>query len=298
MPSIGIDFPVQMKRTITYLFLFACVLAMAHLAAQEPEPGAPAGRGGRGGRGRGRGGAQSTREFLGLGPAPDAAAAKLGEPLYKENCATCHGDTARGAQGPNLVRSVVVLHDEKGNEIGQVIKQGRPQGGMPAFPTLKDDQIYDIAEYLHLQVELAANRGSYGQTYANLRTEATGDATKGKAYFDAHCTECHSATGDLAHIAEKFGQATTMQARFLWPASRGPQRAVVTTADGKTYSGVVREKDDFGVSLVDSAGEYHYWPADKVQVKVEDKLGGHRALLPKYTDADIHNVTAYLLTLK
>jgi mono/diheme cytochrome c family protein len=289
-----------MKRTITYLFLFASVLAMGRLAAQEPEAGPPAGRGGgRGGRGgRGRGGAQSTREFLGLGPAPDATAAKLGEPLYKENCATCHGANARGAQAPNLVRSVVVLHDEKGNEIGQVIKQGRPQGGMPAFPGLKDDQIYNIAEYLHMQVELAANRGSYGQTYANLRNQATGDATKGKAYFDAHCAECHSATGDLAHIADKFQQASTMQARFLWPAARGPQQAVVTTADGKTYSGSIREKDDFGVSLVDSTGEYHYWPLDKVQVKTEDKLGGHRALLPKYTDADIHNVTAYLLTLK
>jgi mono/diheme cytochrome c family protein len=289
-----------MKRTITYLFLFASVLAMAHLAAQEPDAGTPTGRGGgRGGRGgRGRGGAQSTREFLGLGPAPDTTAAKLGEPLYKENCATCHGANARGAQAPNLVRSVVVLHDEKANEIGPVIKQGRAQAGMPAFPGLKDDQIYDIAEYLHLQVELAANRGSYGQTYANLRSQATGDATKGKAYFDAHCTQCHSATGDLAHVADRFQQPPLMQARFLWPAPRGPQQAVVTTADGKTFSGSIREKDDFGVSLVDSTGEYHYWPLNNVKVKIEDKLAGHRALLPKYTDADIHDVTAYLLTLK
>src|SRR5581483_3538484 len=83
-----------------------------HLAAQEPDGAAPAGgrgggRGGRGGgRGRGGNGAAGTREFLGLGPAPDAAAAKKGEPLYKQNCATCHGENARGSQGPNLVRSV------------------------------------------------------------------------------------------------------------------------------------------------------------------------------------------------
>jgi len=286
-----------MKRTITYLLLVAGALAIAHLAAQEPEAPGGGGRGGRGGRGRGRGGAEATRTFLGLGLAPDTTAAKLGEPLYKENCATCHGANARGAQGPNLVRSVVVLHDEKGNEIGPVIKKGRPPG-MPAFPGLSDDQIYKIAEYLHLQVELAANRGSYGQTYATVRNQTSGDAAKGKAFFDAHCAQCHSATGDLAHIADKFPQASTMQARFLWPADRGPQKATVTTADGKSYTGSIREMDDFGVSLVDSAGEYHYWPAGKVTVQVDDKLAGHRALLPQYSDADIHNMTAYLLALK
>jgi mono/diheme cytochrome c family protein len=286
-----------MKRTITHLFLAAGLVAMAHVSAQEPEPGGGGGRGG-GRGGRGRGGAEATRQFLGLGPAPDMTAAKLGEPLYKENCATCHGANARGAQAPNLVRSVVVLHDEKANEIGPVIKQGRPQAGMPAFPGLKDDQIYQIAEYLHLQVELAANRGSYGQTYATQRNQTSGDPAKGKAYFDAHCAQCHSATGDLAHIAAKFSQAPLMQARFLWPAGRGPQTATVTTANGKSYAGSIREMDDFGISLVDSSGEYHYWPLDKVTVKTEDKLTGHRALLPQYSDADIHNVTAYLLTLK
>jgi mono/diheme cytochrome c family protein len=287
-----------MKRTFIYLFFAIGLLGLLHLSAQEPEPGGGGG-GGRGGRGgRGRGGAQSTREFLGLGPAPDTTAAKLGEPLYKENCGACHGANARGAQGPNLVRSVVVLHDEKGNEIGPVIKQGRPQAGMPAFPNLSNDQIYQISEYLHLQVELAANRGSYGQTYGSLRNQTTGNAEQGKAFFDAHCTECHSATGDLAHIATKFPQASTMQARFLWPAERGAQKATVTTANGQTFTGSVRELDDFTISLVDASGEYHQWPLDKVTVKTDDKLAGHRALLPKYSDADIHNVTAYLLTLK
>ena len=121
--------------------LFAVALTVSVMAsgllAQEDGPppdgrGAQGGRGGRGGRGGG--GRGNTREFLGLGPAPDQAAAKKGEPLYKQNCSTCHGETARGAQGPNLVRSVLVLHDEKGEEIGPVIKNGRPQAGMPAFP--------------------------------------------------------------------------------------------------------------------------------------------------------------------
>src|SRR5947199_5806363 len=125
---------VVSRLAIASILIFSC-LALA----QEPEP-APAG-GGRGAPGARRGGrgAQSTRDFLGLGPAPDEAAAKKGEPLYQQNCAGCHGANARGAQAPNLVRSVVVLHDDKGEEIGPVIKNGRPQAGMPAFPSLSAD---------------------------------------------------------------------------------------------------------------------------------------------------------------
>ncbi len=78
------------------------------------------------------------REFLGLGPAPDPAEAKKGEGLYKQNCATCHGDNARGSQGPNLVRSVVVLHDEKDEEIRACHPNGPPArracAHFPNFP--------------------------------------------------------------------------------------------------------------------------------------------------------------------
>jgi cytochrome c oxidase cbb3-type subunit III len=281
--------------------LLICFLAIG-LALWGQEDVAPArgggGRGGRGGRGGGRGGAESTREFLGLGPAPDAAAAKKGEPLYKQNCATCHGDNARGAQGPNLVRSVVVLHDEKGEEIGPVIKNGRPQGGMPGFPNLSSDDLNNIAQYLHLQVELAANRGTYGQTYSAVRNQASGDPKKGEAFFDANCKSCHSATGDLAKIGARYGQAASMQSRLLWPTTPGPQHVTVTTASGQKVAGTVRTLNDFDVAVVDASGAYHSWKRGDVKVDTEDKLAGHRALLPKYTDDDIHNLAAYLVTLK
>lgn len=264
--------------------------------AQEEGGGRPAGRGG----GRGGGARGSTREFLGLGPAPDEAAAKKGEPVYKQNCGGCHGETARGGQAPSLLRSVVVLHDEKGEEIGPVIRKGRPQAGMPAFPNLAADEVQNIAQYLHLQVELAANRGTYGATYASLRNQSSGDATQGAEFFHGAggCAACHSATGDLAKIGAKYPQAAAMQARLLWPAPQGPQKATVTLPSGQTVSGTVRTLNDFDVSLTDAAGVYHYWKRAAVKVVVEDKLGGHRALLPKYSDADIHNLAAYLVTLK
>lgn len=273
------------------LALFAAPSGRAQAGTSE----AQAGRGRRGG-----GGGANMRAFLGLGPAPDEAAAKKGAPLYKENCATCHGQSAHGAQAPSLVRSVLVLHDEKGEEIGQVVRSGRPQAGMPAFGGLSADEIYDIAEYLHEQVERGANRGTYQSTYAGLRSQTTGDANRGEALFNGAggCAQCHSATGDLAKIADKYPQAAVLQSRFLWPSTPGPAHAKVTTASGETVTGVVRSLTDFDVSLVDAAGDYHYWPRAAVQVEIEDHLAGHRALLPKYTDAEIHDLTAYLETLK
>jgi cytochrome c oxidase cbb3-type subunit 3 len=236
--------------------------------------------------------------FLGLGPPPDQAAAHKGEALFKQNCAACHGENARGGEGPNLVRSVVVLHDEKGESIGAVVKSGRPQGGMPAFPNLSQEQIYDIAEFLHQQVYLAANRGLYRQEYAGERSQSSGNAEKGKVFFATHCTSCHSASGDLAHIGTKFPEVDVMQASFLWPKSDKPVCATVTTPSGETVTGTVTKLDDFDVEIYDAAGNYHYWPRGQVKVRVQDPLAGHRALLPEYTDADIHNLAAYLLTLK
>lgn len=238
------------------------------------------------------------REFLGLGPPPDAAAAKLGEPLYKDNCATCHGQNARGSQGPSLVRSAVVLHDDKGEAVGQVVRKGRPQAGMPAFPDLKDSEIYDIAEYIHLQVELAANRGLYKQTYDSLRNQVTGDPEKGKEFFQGRCTGCHSTTGDLAHIAAKYPQPPVMLNRIAWPSSTEPKQATVTASDGQKIIGTLIKFDDFDVTLLDKNGDYHNWPRASVKVDVPDKLAGHRQLLTQYTDADLHNLTAYLVSLK
>jgi mono/diheme cytochrome c family protein len=291
---------LQELMMVSYKSLVCAGLAAIILAplilAQEEMP--PAGRGGgQGGRG-GRGGRGPTREFLGLGPAPDEAAAKKGEPLYKQYCSTCHGQNARGAQGPNLVRSVVVLHDEKGEEIGPVIKNGKPAAGMPGFPALSQDDLYNIAQYLHLQVELTANRGTYGATYGALRNQISGDARKGEAFFNGSCKSCHSATGDLAKVGAKYPQAAALQSRFLWPATPAAETATVTTPSGQKITGTIRRLSDFDVSLTDANGEYHSWPRNRVSVHIEDKLAGHRALLPKYTDADIHNVTAYLVTLK
>jgi cytochrome c oxidase cbb3-type subunit 3 len=282
--------PLLLLATVSLLCLSAAVscvdLKPVLAAAQEPDQqprttGTPAP-------------ARNSHDFLGLGPAPDLPAAKRGDPLFKENCAACHGATARGAQGPNLIRSVLVLHDEKGEEIGQVIKNGRPQGGMPAFANLTDAQIYDISAYIHLQVELAANRSLY--THSNTLT--SGDPAKGKDFFTANCASCHSASGDLAKIGAKYPQPPAMLVRFAWPASRGPRQATVTTPSGEKLTGTLTHYDDFETTLKSATGASTTWPTTTVKVEIPDKLAGHRDLLPRYSDDDLHNLTQYLVTLK
>jgi cytochrome c oxidase cbb3-type subunit III len=271
-----------------YMLALLLLLFMCPLHAQDDMP--PAGRGGRGGRG-------STREFLGLGPAPDAAAAARGEKLFGPNCGFCHGEKARGGAGPNLVRSPIVLHDEKGEQIGPAIAKGFPDKGMPAFPAFTEAQLADLAQYLHFQVELVANRG----TYKRLNV-VTGNAAAGQAYFNSACKSCHSPTGDLAHIGSRY-EPDQLQNRFLWPAGgRGGggtrQKVTVTLASGEKIAGTVKKIDDFDISIYDASGAYRSWPRDAVKVDLEDRLAAHRALLDKYTDADMHNLTAFLVTLK
>jgi cytochrome c oxidase cbb3-type subunit 3 len=278
-----------------YICAFLTMTLAFHAGAQEDMPGAS--RGGRGGRG-------GTRDFLGLGPAPDAAAAARGEKLYAPNCGFCHGEKARGASGPNLVRSELVLHDEMGELIGAAVSKGRADKGMPPFPAFTQAQLTDIAQYLHLQVELVANRGLYKRL--NI---VTGDAKAGEAYFNGAggCTACHSATGDLAHIGGKY-QPDQLQNRFIWPGAGGfggggrgaarAQKVTVTLPSGQSITGSLKQMDDIDISIYDATGGYHSWPRESVKVELEDRLAGHRQLLDKYTDADMHNLTAWLVTLK
>jgi cytochrome c oxidase cbb3-type subunit 3 len=246
---------------------------------------------------------------LALLPAPDPAAVGRGKQIFTSNCAFCHGANATGGDtGPDLVRSVVVLHDEgKGNSIGPVLENGRPDRGMPKFSFTKSE-IKDVAAFLLSRNQAAANRN----TYQNLNL-VTGNPEEGERYFRARCLSCHSAAGDLAHVAKKY-DALTLQGRFLYPArlppdssipetdTRAQKTARVTLRDGRSYSGRLVYSDDFSVAVVDASGEYRSWDLDggKNGIKVElyDPLEEHLRLLSVYTDADVHNVLAYLETLR
>src|ERR1700720_2080794 len=145
-----------------------------------------------------------------------AAAAERGRKQFEQSCGFCHGADATGARGPDLVRSPLVAHDVKGQQIGEVIHQGRPDKGMPSMP-LTDSQVSDIAAFLHERVAEALHSASVPKAYPAEKL-LTGNAEAGRAFFDGPggCNKCHSTTGDLAGIAGKHSPID-LEARMLYP---------------------------------------------------------------------------------
>jgi mono/diheme cytochrome c family protein len=241
--------------------------------------------------------AAATRVFLGLGPEPDKAAAARGGPLFQQSCAFCHGPQARGAEGPNLITSDVVLGDDHGEHLVPFLKKGRPEKGMPSFSGMADDQLNDIAEFLHLQVEDVANRGAY-----HVLNILVGDAARGQTYVAANCMSCHTAE-TFAHIASKYRTPDQLQRAWIWP-TRPPDNslaitATLKTADGATISGRVTQVSDFRITLVDHDGQTHVIDREPgVEVALRDPLTPHDVLAMELKNDDMHNVTAYLETLK
>jgi mono/diheme cytochrome c family protein len=245
---------------------------------------------------------------IGAGPAGgygplDAASIARGKEVFVGRCAFCHGSKGTGGEGgPDLIRSPLVLKDRLGSTISPIVLNGR--GNMPKFDLTKE-QIADISEFLHAEMVAKTNRGR-GSTI-NI---VTGNAQAGKAYFEGHCVNCHSPSGDLAHVAAKYDERA-LQAKFLYPGpgrgrGRGaiqakPLTATVTQPSGTTVSGSVVELDDFIVSLRDSEGEFHSWRRDAIpdlKVEVHDPRAAHEQLLEQYSNSDMHNLLAYLETLK
>jgi cytochrome c oxidase cbb3-type subunit 3 len=240
--------------------------------------------------------AASTRTFLGLGPEPDKAAAKRGEPLFQRNCAFCHGQQARGATGSSLITSDEVLGDDHGEHLVPFLKKGRPERGMPEFATMSDDQLMDITEFLHLLVEDVANRGTY-----QVLNILVGNVAEGKAYVTAHCMSCHTAQ-TFAHIASQFRSAEQLQRGWIWPTRGDDSLSATTTVktpDGRITAGRVAQVSDFRITLVDAAGPTHVIDREPgVEVQIKDPLAAHQELIMSLTNDDMHNVTAYLEILR
>lgn len=228
---------------------------------------------------------------------PDAPAGSAGGMLFKQTCGFCHGPDGRGASGPDLIRSSLVSHDIGGNLIGPVVHNGRPDKGMPAFQ-LTDMQIREIADYLHSEAKLASSTTQGKSIEYPLSNLLVGNARAGEAYFNGpgKCVTCHSPTGDLAHIATKY-KPIDLQARIAYPSGAVPT-VIVVESSGKRYSGDQIYADEFSISLRDRNGWIRSWNRNAVKVKTDDPLAAHQALLTVYTDKAIHNLFAYLETLK
>ena len=242
-------------------------------------------------------------------PGFDQAAVERGQQLLVAQCGFCHGSNARGGSGgPDLTRSALVQDDEGGKAIGEFLRTGRPDKGMPSF-NLPAEQVSDLATFLHATIYLAANRRLY-----KILDIVTGDPKAGEAFFRGagKCSSCHSATGDLKGVGAKYDPAV-LQGRFLIPRGgrggvpgrpyldKNAVKVTVTLPSGQSFTGPLVRVTDFDVTLYDAASDQpRSWlrTGDVPKVTVTDPLQAHVDLWTKWTDADMHNMTAYLASLK
>ena len=225
-----------------------------------------------------------------------AAQVQAGKARFAQNCAFCHGrDATGGESGPNLTHSGIVTSDVHGDKIGDVVRNGRP-AGMPKF-NVNETELAELVAFLHTQAA-SSNTEEQARRKITLADLLTGNATAGKALFDGkgRCAECHSVTGDLAGIAKKY-DPMKLETRMLYP-NNARRTAKVHVPGGAVVEGVLVNMDEFHVSIRDGQGWQHSWPRDAVQVEVQDPAEAHLKLLPGYSDADVHNLFAYLQTLQ
>lgn len=227
-----------------------------------------------------------------------SSSALAGKAEFQQRCGFCHGADGSGGTGPDLLHSSLVLHDENGNLIVPVVKLGRTDKGMPAFD-LSESKIQQIAAFLHEEIKASATI-FYTDSTANYSLDRllVGNAADGKSYFNGkgRCSSCHSTTGDLAHIASKY-KPIDLQSRISYPAGALPTVEVILPS-GIKVSGEQVFADRFAITLRDSNGRTHSFERTRVKVHVRDPLSVHKAILAAYSDNNIHDLLAYLETLK
>jgi cytochrome c oxidase cbb3-type subunit III len=240
-------------------------------------------------------------------PPVDNAAADRGRALYGAECITCHGSTARGTENaPSLLRSIVVLNDRYGTLLGPFFKKGHPmQSGRPSAG-ISESQAIDLMHFLRQRINDTL-RGSAAFTVGDI---LVGNAAAGKAYFEGAggCAACHSAAGDLAGLATRVSAPVDVQQRMLFPIRRTgrggePARTDITVSvsqqSGTILSGVLVQEDDFFLTFRDREGMTRVVrKTSGMTIETTDPLRAHRELLDRITDTNMHDVVAYLVTLK
>jgi cytochrome c oxidase cbb3-type subunit 3 len=224
-----------------------------------------------------------------------------GQARFNAQCGFCHGRDASGGEGgPDLTRSTLVAEDTRGDKIGPLLRAGRVDRGMPAFD-LNEGDLTAIVAFIHDQKTKAESLAG-GRRGVDVEDLQTGNAERGRQYFNGAggCSKCHSASGDLAGVGRRF-QGLALLQRMLYPASRpapAPPTVSVTLPSGQIITGKLAYRDEFTIALIDSAGWYRSWALAAVKSTINDPLDAHFDQLGKYSDDDMHDVFAYLQTLR
>jgi mono/diheme cytochrome c family protein len=304
--------------------------AVSMIGAQEP----PAGRGGGPGQGRGGGAAPPPGvQQVARNPVVDQAAHDRGRALWASHCIDCHGSQARGSDtGPNIIRTKVVNFDrsaaQAGSVLGPFLKAGHPTQSQKPSASFTDEEVVSLANFLRQKVN-DTMRGSPLFTVGDI---VVGDAKAGQAYFngDGKCATCHNATErNLAGVSTRIPEPVDLQQRMLFPmgggrgrggrggrgggppadpaaaaaaqaaADRNAVKVTIAPASGSQMSGVLVEETDFYVTLREADGTVRVVRrAPGLKVTKTNPMQEHIDLLDRISDKQIHDLVAYLETLK
>jgi cytochrome c oxidase cbb3-type subunit 3 len=281
-------------------------------------------------QGRGAGAAPpvqppTVRQISGRPPV-DKEAHDRGRALWASHCIDCHGSQARGSDtGPNIIRTKTVNFDRSaetaGSVLGPFLKAGHPTQSNKPSASFTDAEVVALANFLRERVN-DTMRGSPLFTVGDI---VVGDAKAGEAFFNGAggCATCHNATTrSLAGIATRIPVPVDLQQRMLFPGAggrgrggRGAARGAapagpapvnpnaitvsITSPSGPPVSGVLVEESDFYITVREADGTIRVvrrTPAMKIAKTVP--LQAHIDLLDRLTDKQIHDLVAYLETLK
>jgi len=222
---------------------------------------------------------------------------RAGEGRFVAECGFCHGrDAAGGETGPDLTRSMLVAEDFRGDKIGPLLRSGRVDKGMPSFNLSLEDTDAVVA-FIHDQKTKMESVGG-GRRGVDPEDLDTGNLEAGRVYFNGagNCSTCHSPTSDLAGIGTRLRGLPLLQ-RMLYPAG-SKAKVTITLPSGETVSGSLASRDEFTIALTDASGDRKSWPVTDVKFRIDDPMAAHFEQLGKYTDDDMHNVYAYLQSLR
>jgi mono/diheme cytochrome c family protein len=270
-------------------------------------------------------------------PVVDQAAHDRGRALWASHCIDCHGSQARGSDtGPNIIRTKVVNFDrsaaQTGSVLGPFLKAGHPTQSKKPSASFTDEEVVALANFLRQRVN-DTMRGSPLFTVGDI---VVGDAKAGEAYFngDGKCATCHNATErSLAGVSTRIPEPVDLQQRMLFPMGGGrgrgrggrgsppadPAAAAKAQAEadrnavkvtiapasggtggtGGTMSGVLVEETDFYVTLREADGTIRVVRrAPGLKITKTNPMQAHIDLLDRISDKQIHDLVAYMETLK
>ena len=291
------------------IWISVVVLIAAGMVSAQAPAGQPAAQGKRQRQGQAKGPPLDPTQSPASLPRPQTVKPQTfpveqiqaGEVRFASQCGFCHGrDAAGGETGPDLTRSAMVAEDTRGDKIGPLLRAGRAERGMPSFE-LTAAELGALVAFIHNQKTKFDTLGG-GRRSVDAADLATGNADAGRRYFlgEGGCFRCHSASGDLAGIGSRY-QGLPLLRRMLYPSGQpapAPPKAFLTLPAGQTVSASLAGQDEFTITVVDPEGARQTYEKSAVKSRVDDPMSAHFDQLGKYTDLDMHNVYAYLETLK